>query len=604
MGKTHRKSKSSTTEVVKDAGISYWNWLLWGGIITGIVFWAYSNSISSDWHFDDLSNIVNNYDIHIGDLHWSSLSTVMSSRMGMQRPLAYLSFALNYYTSGLEVEAYHWTNLLLHLGSMVGVFLVTNSILNRWHGALPLKRRTLYAFLLTGLWVCNPLQTQAVTYVVQRMTVLAGFFYLFAFWFYLRGRGADAFSHKIYWFGGALLCGLASFASKENSLILPFFILLYEWIDYTHRQGWIKSLCLSGVGVCLTLPLLTFLFWFYHIPRILRESYPGREFSMLERLLTEGRVVIFHLTQLILPLPSRLALHHEYPLSKSLLSPITTLLALVFIISLFVLALWQIPRRPLLSFWILWYFVNLAIESTILPLEIIFEHRLYIPSVGFFGVLLFPLLASEKLWRVKNTHRMVIAGVFLWVALSAYWTHERNGTWANDLTLWEDNRDKYPTSFRVQNNLATLYDKKGDSQKAEAAYLESIWLNPKTGLAKANLALLYVTLGKMAEAKKWAWSDPTPDSAGYFDYARGVIQQRENNLPAAADQYRKAIKNGFAAPEAYYNLGLVCFLMNQKEEARRSFQNFLWTWVGNPEAPEVKKAQAIITEITATIGAN
>jgi hypothetical protein len=129
------------------------------------------------------------------------------------------------------------------------------------------------------------------------------------------------------------------------------------------------------------------------------EGYKIRDFTLGERLLTQSRVVLYYLSLLVYPHPSRLNLDYDFPVSHSLLDPPTTLISLLAIAALLVLSVWKARESRLLSFSILWYFGNLAIESSIFPLEMVYEHRLYLPSVGPF--LLFSLALILGLERAR-----------------------------------------------------------------------------------------------------------------------------------------------------------------------------------------------------------
>jgi hypothetical protein len=265
------------------------------------------------------------------------------------------------------------------------------------YGALSYK----VALFASLIFVSHPIQTQSVTYIVQRMACMAGMFYLLTFVFYVKGRLSKG-KARFFYFGGGILSYLLGVFTKENVAILPFFIAIYEFYFFQNLDLSPKGKKIVGVliGVLLFLGALGFLIWGQRYIQVTIVGYQTRPFTMAERVLTQFRVVLYYLTLLIYPLPSRLNLDYDFSVSKSILDPATTLISMVIVLGLIGYSLWTAKKRPVLSFCILWYFGNLVIESSIFPLEMVFEHRLYLPSIGPF--ILFALLAVRGIEKGKE----------------------------------------------------------------------------------------------------------------------------------------------------------------------------------------------------------
>jgi tetratricopeptide (TPR) repeat protein len=216
-------------------------------------------------------------------------------------------------------------------------------------------------------------------------------------------------------------------------------------------------------------------------------SYDHRNFSLWERLLTQPRVVVQYVGLLLYPHPSRLNLAHDVPVSHSLIDPVTTLFSLVALLALFALAIRQARAFPLFSFCTLWFFIHLAIESSIFPLEMMFEHRLYLPVVGF-------SLAAASLLHSSafNKSSWAVAAVIALVAVGALGlgTYARNETWRDELTLWSDAVSKSPEGYRAHNNLGTALRAAGQPTEAAAHLSRSIELNPDYFPPHWNLAAI------------------------------------------------------------------------------------------------------------------
>jgi hypothetical protein len=159
-----------------------------------------------------------------------------------------------------------------------------------------------------------------------------------------------------------------------------------------------RKVLIGLVGALLVLGVLGMIVWGKRYINVIIEGYDYRTFTMSERVLTQFRIVLYYVTLLIYPHPSRLNLDYDFPISKAILDPPMTLVSILIIAGLVGYSVWIAKKKPVLSFFILWYFGNLVIESSIFPLEMVYEHRLYLPAVGPF--VLFSLMVikgTEKL---------------------------------------------------------------------------------------------------------------------------------------------------------------------------------------------------------------
>ena len=372
------------------------------GLIIGVALVAYSNTFYVPFQFDDRSNIVQNPSIQIRVFTWDSLERlVRNTYKDTIRVFSYFTLALNYYFGGLNVFGYHLVNFIIHViaGIFLYWFLILTfdlSTLKEKYGSISYK----VALFTSLIFISHPIQTQSVTYIVQRMTSMAGMFYLLSMVLYIKGRLSSGRA-RFFYFGGMVLSYLLGVFSKENVAILPLFIALYEFYFFQNfdlsPKG--KKVVFALLGALLALGAFGFAIWGQRYINVTVEGYEYRTFTMGERVLTQFRVVLYYLTLLGYPHPSRLNLDYDFPISKTVLDPPTTLISILIIAGLLGYSLWAAKKRPVLSFCILWYFGNLVIESSIFPLEMAFEHRLYLPAVGPF--LLFSLLVMRGIERFK-----------------------------------------------------------------------------------------------------------------------------------------------------------------------------------------------------------
>ena len=385
-----------------------WKWrpsfrhLIAIGLIAGVALVAYSNTFHVPFHYDDRPNIVENPNVLITVLTWDRLERLIKNTYNVSiRVFSYFTFALNYYFGGFNVFGYHLVNFLIHIASGIFLYwflLLTFNLPSLKEKYAPISYKV--ALFSSLIFISHPIQTQSVTYIVQRMASMSGMFYLLSLVLYIKGRLSTGGPRGFY-FGGMLLSYLLGVFSKENVAILPLFIVLYEFYFFQNfdlsPRG--KRILFTLIGTLLVLGAFGFAIWGKRYIDLTIEGYQDRPFTMLERVLTQSRIVLYYLSLLVFPHPSRLNLDYDFPISKTILNPPTTLISILIIVGLIGYSIWTAKKRPVLSFCILWYFGNLVIESSIFPLEMVYEHRLYLPAVGPF--VLFSLLVIRGVEKLK-----------------------------------------------------------------------------------------------------------------------------------------------------------------------------------------------------------
>ncbi|MFO7607382.1 MAG: tetratricopeptide repeat protein, partial [Desulfurivibrionaceae bacterium] len=363
------------------------------------------------------------------------------------------------------------------------------------------------------LWFVNPVQIQSVTYIVQRMNSMAAMFYVLSLWLYMRGRLTSSARAGRVWLAGAAGAGLCALGSKEIAATLPLLIFLCEWyFIQVLSRAWLKR----ALPLILALAGLFLFIVFFHLGAdplaAIQGTYRYREFSLAERLLTELRVVVFYLSLFFYPAPQRLNLDHHFALSGSLLEPVATLLAgflIVFLAGAAILgarrgspaAAKDERRQPdsarlilLFSFALAWFLLNLLIESTVIGLEIVFEHRLYLPSM----FLALPLVATAH--RLIEPAWLKTGALTLLLLAGSAWTVERNELWRDPIALWTDSAAKSPGKARTHNNLAVVLWEDGQLARAEFEAGEAIRLDPDDVNAFNCLGNIYKDQGRLAQA--------------------------------------------------------------------------------------------------------
>lgn len=462
-------------------------------ISLAVLIWAiYGKILNYPFVFDDLPNIVENYYLRIHELSIHSIVAAATGGTDAGRFLANLSFGLNYYLDAYNPAGYHLLNIIIHFLNALLVFDLAKRLLvifSDRHSSSTIQYIALFTALI---WAVNPMQTNAVTYVVQRMTSMMTLFFLLSFDLYLIARFSIAQVAKRRLLYLLTICsGLAAFGCKQNAVMLPIMIIVFEWLlSYrSARKNNTQLIVCSLIGMVIVIGAV---FWYAGTNPLttIMAGYKDRNFTMTQRLWTESRVIFFYLSLYFLPLPGRLNLNHDFMLSNGLLDPVQTLFAVSGIILAGVAAFALRKKKPLYSFVILWFFGNLILESSIIPLELVYEYRVYLPSVFLF------LPIVEFLYERFLEHRKVLYMLFsTLIIVLAVFSWQRNEVWSSRVNLWSDVVSKSPNLARGYANLGMALMLAGKPKKAERGLFKSLALDSHDSNVYLNLGNLYKDRG-------------------------------------------------------------------------------------------------------------
>jgi protein O-mannosyl-transferase len=481
----------------------------WLALVFAIVALLYAGFTGDYFLFDDRPAITAN--TALTGLDASSAGAwrdaILSSNAGPTgRPLAMLSLTLDAaWQDTLSAIPFKFTSLLIHLAC--GVLLL--AFLLQLHGAQSAPGLRLGAPVLAlavALWLVAPLHVSTVLYPVQRMAQLAALFvllglYLFARW---RNRWAQQGASAAELLAAALWLGLVTLAavlSKENGLLLLWLLPLVEWAVFRGRWAGLERRWLSSLALlALVLPLLLVLAVLLWSPDAILAGYGQREFSFAERLLTQLRILWTYVGWFVLPLPGQLGfLHDTVPVSTGWLSPASTALAAIAWVLVLAAAIRGARSRPWFLFGLLFFLIGHSMESSVLALELVFEHRNYLPSVGLALLLAGALAEIAHRLPAFNARLLLLAYCLPLLLLLGLRTH----TWGDELRLAESNARYHPDSPRGQYFLSRAYTKRheealarngrsdlDDLLRARAALQRMATLEPESLVAPAALYLL------------------------------------------------------------------------------------------------------------------
>lgn len=367
------------------------------GALLIAIFWP---GLHGGFVFDDGPSILQAEGVKLDNLSIESLRQAFySGGAGPSgRPIAQLSFAFDYFFNGFNPFAFKATNLAIHLINGLLIFWLAKRLLIAGSPQTGRKLIKIAAVGISALWLLHPIQLLPVLHVVQRMTSLSALFLLAALLLHIRGRerqGISGTSQVLFAWG--ILWPLSYF-TKEIGALFPFFVLAWELCIRKSIHGGLDLFARSLTGIAGLSTVLITLYLVSPAAQWLWAGYDLRSFSLLERLMTETRVLWFYLGLIFFPRFEAFGLYHDdIAISTSLFSPASTLPSLVGLSALIWVVWYARHRAPLVSFGIAWFLIGHAMESTFLPLEIAHEHRNYLP---LFGVLV--ALASIVLEAVKR----------------------------------------------------------------------------------------------------------------------------------------------------------------------------------------------------------
>ncbi len=576
---------------------------LWPLCLAGFSLWGlllYSNTFQAPFVFDDELFISQNpsiRDITHGSL-WEGL-------VNHRRIVGFLSFALNYRLHGTTVEGYHWVNLGIHVAnSFLVVWLIQLLFQTDRMRRHPLvDHRHSIAFLIGWLFLSHPIQTQAVTYISQRFESLAAFFYMLSICGYLTARvGSKLLVQRLEFFCLSIVFAFFGLFTKETVFTLPLALVVIEWLFFPPSKN--DSDKIRWIWIVLFFFLctaVTYVFAF-HISRVLSQFDPLGITSQ-RYFFTQFGVIVSYIRLLFLPLNQNL--DYNYPLGSGA-PDLPTLLNLSGLLLILAAALRLRSHQPLISLGILWFFITLSASSSIIPLrDMMVEHRLYLPSVGF-ALTVVTALFSYLRARHLRIGVSILCGVIL---VFSFMTYDRNDLWTNEVALWEDVASKSPPSPRIYNNLGeayrkienyenaikhyetalnsgpinatmaskiysnmgTAYGKLGDSGKEIVYLLKAVALQPiKNSHAHNNLAYAYIREGDYEKALHYAWNSVGIDprfSAGWNNI--GVSYLNLGRPEKALEYFERALKVDPELKEAEKNLIRTRLLVEKIRAARK-----------------------------------
>lgn len=499
-----------------------------------IGFISYSNILSSPFVLDDFKIISEN-----SALQRNSIFTDVN----MLRYIGYVTFALNYKINKLNTFGYHLLNIIIHIINAVLVFVLFRKVYLHIQQKRDRISSHMIPFFIALIFLVHPVQTQSVTYMVQRFTSLAALFTLVSLIAYFNFRTFSGIQYKYLLL--SVISALLAFKTKENTATIPLMIILIEWLLFRRSGPSLIKKIIYVLPFFVLIAVIPLSFMNLHqlaernLGSILSEfketSYEAPHISRIQYLVTEFSVVVLYMRLLVFPVNQ--SMHYLYPFTQSFLE-FKTLLSFCVIAGLLASAIIISKKYKEISFGIFWFFIFLLVESSIIPIQdAIFEHRLYLPSIGFIGAVVYLLFLLLKRFHA-NVFLVVMILIAATLAIAAY---KRNEIWRDEIALWKSVIKQFPQDYIAHSSLGNAY---GRAQRWDQAVSElkiAININPVFAPAHNNIAVCYIYKNLTDDAiKEYKIAiDIRPDYVKAY-YNLASLYYKEGNFQEAFRLLKKA----------------------------------------------------------------
>ena len=572
----------------------------------------YSNTFDAPFHFDDKANIIKNNSLKDLNNFWPPSGT---------RWFGFLTFALNYHFGGLNTIGYHVVNLAIHILNAILVYwlvvLTFRTPYLKVHGSWLMahsnnepsttsyETTTLIALFSALLFVAHPIQTQAVTYIVQRFTSLATFFYLLSLVMYIKwreskgqraeGKEQKTENRKLHapcsmLYAISIISAILAMFTKEIAFTLPVIITLYEFMFFKEE---IKKRILYLIPLIFTMLIIPLSHVNIDKPLdglIGNIGEATKELTTMSRwdyLFTQFRVVVTYIRLLFLPINQNV--DYDYPIYTSFINP-NVFFSFLFLLSIFGLGICLLYKSRntyfawrLAAFGIFWLFITLSVESSIIPIkDVIFEHRMYLPDIGaiiafvsgIFYILRFTIHDSRLTTYASRTCcLLLLASVVIIFSIATY---KRNIIWQTSVNLWEDATQKSPNKERPHENLGVAYSEQNRIHEAIKEFETAVQLDPVSAESHYDLGNAYQSQGRIAEAVRELETalnlNPNNPNFAYAYYTLGMYYSAQGRLDAAIIKFQGVLNFNPYSPYAHNGLGNIYLKQGRLNDAMNEFE--------------------------------
>ena len=560
--------------------------------LLGVLF--FSNHLNNPFQFDSVAYIVNNANLKNPE---TLLSFEFWKKEFLARGLLRISLALNAYLDGFRPFGYHIFNLAFHILNALLLFFVLEKSLRRfgmeavgWGS----ERIRSVSFFSAVFFLCHPIQTESVIYIMSRSEVIASTFYLAGFLLFQQLLERSSTSHLQYglYFLSIFLIALVGFSVKQIVATLPAIMILYYLcscpdhspaLQFLKKWRWAITGIIAGVAGFLFYKLLT------DETFLIGPSRPEEMVGRAKYMLSQPSVIVFYYLKMLL-FPMNLNIDPDIAVVTSFLS--WNFLLPMFCIAFLLLCSLKVFKTRFVFFFLCWFFIILSPSSSIVTLhDLAAEHRTYLASAGIF--ILFACGVAEVTCRWGETRPLNITLIFCVFALGIM-TMKRNAVWQSELSLWQDTHQKSPHKLRPLINLARAHSLEGNSEKAIQYYQESLVKGPGVFATNYNLGALYLEKGLVTDALRHFQLASRIEPEIPEPFAKlGEIYLWQKNFKLADSYFKRAVELNPRSSKVFKNLGVVNFYhLNRPKQGLAYFTRSLNLDPGQPEADKIRELLA------------
>ena len=560
--------------------------------LLGVLF--FSNHLNNPFQFDSVAYIVNNANLKNPE---TLLSFEFWKKEFLARGLLRISLALNAYLDDFRPFGYHIFNLAFHILNALLLFFVLEKSLRRfgmeavgWGS----KRIRSVSFFSAVFFLCHPIQTESVIYIMSRSEVIASTFYLAGFLLFQQLLERSSTSHLQYglYFLSIFLIALVGFTVKQIVATLPAIMILYYLcscpdhspaLQFLKKWRWAITGIIAGVAGFLFYKLLT------DETFLIGPSRPEEMVGRAKYMLSQPSVIVFYYVNKLL-FPMNLNIDPDIAVVTSLVS--RNFLLPMFCIAFLLLCSLKVFKTRFVFFFLCWFFIILSPSSSIVTLhDLAAEHRTYLASAGIF--ILFACGVAEVTCRWGETRPLNITLIFCVFALGIM-TMKRNAVWQSELSLWQDTHQKSPHKLRPLINLARAHSLEGNSEKAIQYYQESLVKGPGVFATNYNLGALYLEKGLVTDALRHFQLASRIEPEIPEPFAKlGEIYLWQKNFKLADSYFKRAVELNPRSSKVFKNLGVVNFYhLNRPKQGLAYFTRSLNLDPGQPEADKIRELLA------------
>ena len=560
--------------------------------LLGVLF--FSNHLNNPFQFDSVAYIVNNANLKNPE---TLLSFEFWKKEFLARGLLRISLALNAYLDDFRPFGYHIFNLAFHILNALLLFFVLEKSLRRFGmeavGWVSKRIRSV-SFFSAVFFLCHPIQTESVIYIMSRSEVIASTFYLAGFLLFQQLLERSSTSHLQYglYFLSIFLIALVGFSVKQIVATLPAIMILYYLcscpdhspaLQFLKKWRWAISGIIAGVAGFLFYKLLT------DETFLIGPSRPEEMVGRAKYMLSQPSVIVFYYLKMLL-FPMNLNIDPDIAVVTSFLS--WNFLLPMFCIAFLLLCSLKVFKTRFVFFFLCWFFIILSPSSSIVTLhDLAAEHRTYLASAGIF--ILFACGVAEVTCRWGETRPLNITLIFCVFALGIM-TMKRNAVWQSELSLWQDTHQKSPHKLRPLINLARAHSLEGNSEKAIQYYQESLVKGPGVFATNYNLGALYLEKGLVTDALRHFQLASRIEPEIPEPFAKlGEIYLWQKNFKLADSYFKRAVELNPRSSKVFKNLGVVNFYhLNRPGQGLAYFTRSLNLDPGQPEADKIRELLA------------